>query len=54
MWLGQEKAFMPFFIEESGDLVRCYQCLTDFERYSYSAPYKSESGAFVTLYWYLG
>ena len=29
MWLGQEKAFMPFFIEESGDLVRCYQCLTD-------------------------
>ena len=36
--------FMPLYNEQSGDLDRCYPCLTDslrdFERYCYSAPYK--------------
>ena len=36
---------MPLYIAKSGDLDRCYRCLADglthnFERQSYSAPYK--------------
>ena len=28
MWLGQKRAFMPLYIAQSGDLDRCYRCLT--------------------------
>ena len=48
---------MLLYIEQSEDLVRCYRCLmdsqTDFERYSYSAPYKYKSGALITQLWIL-
>ena len=43
---------MPLCIAQSGDLDRCYRCLThgrtDFERWCYSAPYKYKSRALVT------
>ena len=29
MILGQWRAFMPLYIGQRGDLVRCYRCLTD-------------------------
>ena len=29
MILGQKRAFMPLYIEQSGDLDRCHWCLTD-------------------------
>ena len=29
MILGQLRAFMPLYIAQSGDLDRCYRCLTD-------------------------
>ena len=50
--LGQWRALILLYIEQSEDLVRCYRCLmdsqTDFERYSYSAPHKYKSGALIT------
>ena len=35
--LGQQRACMPVYIGKSGDLVRCYRCLTDTQTTEYSA-----------------
>ena len=35
--LGQQRACMPVYIGKSGDLVRCYRCLTDTQTTEYRA-----------------
>ena len=54
MILGQKRTFMPLYIAKSGDLDRCYRCLTDSLTHSHlkdSATQlliKCKSGALVT------
>ena len=54
MILGQWRAFMPLYIAKSGDLDRCYRCLTDWQTTlkdrATQLLIKYKSGALVTQF----